>query len=399
MSQIPIRLMVNGKPIHSQTEARTSLGDFLRDELRHTGLHLACEHGVCGGCNVYINGDLSRSCTQLAMQCHGRQVQTIEGFEGDALMVRLRAAFSSEHALQCGYCTPGMLITAHDMVRRFSVLNEDIVRRELSGNLCRCTGYAGIVKAILGVAQERNDWRVVSKPILIPDYSESVEAIVLESAGSAVSRTSEADIPYSPIPDPTPLPTTASVNVITRAFYLPAEIEKTWHFFNDVTAVAACMPGFKVEQTQGDERLKGLFTIKLGPIRAAFTTIAKITRDEPCWAGRVESEGRDKLTHSMTLARLEYQLHPEVDEKRTKVCINTVFHIEGRLAEFNRPDVVAAIATQLTEQFASNVESYLVSGKAQTTVLELSVMRMLHTWLSQIRQRIVSGLSRFFRSH
>ena len=150
-----IALIVNGKPIEAQVEPRTHLADFLREQLRLTGTNLGCEHGVCGACTVEIDGAPARSCIAYAAACDGANLRTIEGFDDDAVMAQLRAAFTAEHALQCGYCTPGMLVTARDIVTRLPDADEARIRMELSGNLCRCTGYMGIVRAIIRVLDER----------------------------------------------------------------------------------------------------------------------------------------------------------------------------------------------------------------------------------------------------
>jgi aerobic carbon-monoxide dehydrogenase small subunit len=151
----PLALTVNGDQAAAQVEPRTSLADFLRDELRLTGTNVGCEHGVCGACTLLIDGVPARSCITLAIACDGADVRTSEGLDDDPLTAALRAAFSAEHALQCGYCTPGMLITARDIVTRLPDAGERRVREELAGNLCRCTGYLGIVRAILRVLAER----------------------------------------------------------------------------------------------------------------------------------------------------------------------------------------------------------------------------------------------------
>lgn len=149
------RLTVNGSETVLDLPARTHLADALREKLGLTGTHLGCEHGVCGACTVEIDGAPARSCIAFAAACEGAVVRTIEGFEDDAVMGALRAAFTAHHALQCGYCTPGMLITARDIVLRLPEADEARVRRELAGNLCRCTGYQGIVDAILAVLVAR----------------------------------------------------------------------------------------------------------------------------------------------------------------------------------------------------------------------------------------------------
>ena len=148
-----VDITVNGDLQRATVEPRTSLADFLRDSLALTGTHIGCEHGICGACTVLINGEISRSCITYAVTCDGANIQTIEGLDDDPLMEALRQAFSEEHALQCGYCTPGMLITARDVITRHEQLTLDTIRRHMSGNLCRCTGYHNIVKAIAAGAK------------------------------------------------------------------------------------------------------------------------------------------------------------------------------------------------------------------------------------------------------
>jgi aerobic carbon-monoxide dehydrogenase small subunit len=146
-----ISITVNGKRSEASVEPRTNLADFVREHLHLTGTNIGCEHGVCGACTIEMDGGPARSCIAYAIACDGATVRTIEGFENDATMQALREAFTAEHALQCGYCTPGMLITARDIVLRLPDADDARVREELSGNLCRCTGYVGIVRAIRSV--------------------------------------------------------------------------------------------------------------------------------------------------------------------------------------------------------------------------------------------------------
>ncbi|MFN6994770.1 MAG: (2Fe-2S)-binding protein [Aquincola tertiaricarbonis] len=143
-----VRLDVNGRVHTLQLEPRTHLADALREHCGLTATHLGCEHGVCGACTVEVDGAPQRACLQSALRFAGRQVRTLEAFDDDGVMAELRAAFTAEHALQCGYCTPGMLITARDVVLRLPQADEARIREELAGNLCRCTGYQGIVQAI-----------------------------------------------------------------------------------------------------------------------------------------------------------------------------------------------------------------------------------------------------------
>jgi carbon-monoxide dehydrogenase small subunit len=155
MSKIAISLIVNGEPRQLVAEPREQLADLLRRHLMLTGTHVGCEHGVCGACTVEMDGVPVRSCIAHAGGCDGASIRTIEGFADDAVMAALREAFTREHALQCGYCTPGMLVVARDIVLRLPDADEVRVREEMAGNLCRCTGYRGIVRAVLGVLAAR----------------------------------------------------------------------------------------------------------------------------------------------------------------------------------------------------------------------------------------------------
>ena len=146
-SEHDIALVVNGEPVRGRVEARKSLVDFLRDDLGLTGTHLGCEHGVCGACTVRLNGVVVRGCLTLAVQCDSARVDTIEGVSDSGELGELQAAFAARNALQCGFCTPGMLLTAAELLAGPVPSREDI-RRHMSGNYCRCTGYHAIVDAI-----------------------------------------------------------------------------------------------------------------------------------------------------------------------------------------------------------------------------------------------------------
>jgi carbon-monoxide dehydrogenase small subunit len=152
---LDINVRVNGEDISARVEARTTLVDFLREDLALTGTHIGCEHGVCGACTVRLDGAVVRGCLVLAVQCDGAAVETIEGVSDSGAIADLQLAFQQRNALQCGYCTPGMLIGAQELLARGGVPSRDVIREHLSGNYCRCTGYQAIVDAVESVAQER----------------------------------------------------------------------------------------------------------------------------------------------------------------------------------------------------------------------------------------------------
>ncbi|MCI0898939.1 MAG: (2Fe-2S)-binding protein [Chloroflexi bacterium] len=144
-----VKLTVNGKEYESSVEVRKTLADFLREELDLTGTHLGCEHGVCGACTILFNGDSVRSCLMLAVQADGADLMTVEGLAQGEELHPLQLAFQENHALQCGFCTPGMLMTAYAFLEETSDPTREQVKEAISGNICRCTGYAPIIEAIL----------------------------------------------------------------------------------------------------------------------------------------------------------------------------------------------------------------------------------------------------------
>jgi aerobic carbon-monoxide dehydrogenase small subunit len=150
-----IVLTVNGEEVRERVDARKSLVDFLREDLSLTGSHVGCEHGVCGACTVRVDGAVVRGCLMLAVQCDGARVETIEGVSDLGEIADLQTAFETRNALQCGYCTPGMLLTAQELLARGGVPSRDEIRTHISGNYCRCTGYQAIVDAVEAVAQSR----------------------------------------------------------------------------------------------------------------------------------------------------------------------------------------------------------------------------------------------------
>ena len=152
---LEVAFEVNGEMVRQRVAVRRHLADFLRHELGLTGTHLGCEHGVCGACTVRVNGEIVRGCLVLAVQADGARVETIEGLSGAGTVGELQRAFHERNALQCGFCTPGMLLAAAEIVERQPDASRDDIRRHLSGNYCRCTGYQAIVDAVETVCRAR----------------------------------------------------------------------------------------------------------------------------------------------------------------------------------------------------------------------------------------------------
>ena len=378
----PITLTVNGEEIRAQVEPRTHLGDFLREHLRLTGTHLACEHGVCGACTVLLDGAPARSCITYAVACHGREVRTIEGFGEDAVMNELREAFSREHALQCGFCTPGMLITARDIVQRLPGADEERIRVELSGNLCRCTGFVGIVNAVKGVAGEGATQAEA-------DVGQAAVGAAPVAARPALAAFSPAQSSASPEPAPERVAAApAGGTCIEDSFVVDHPPQRVWEVFADMPAVAACLPGAEVSGHDADS-VKGRINIKFGPMRVAFTGAASLQRDEAAMHGLIRGAGSDSLGGSKARGDIAYRLLPEDDGRRTRVAVRLDYSLQGPLAQFSRSGLVKDFAGRLIAEFARNLNARLSpSAGAPGAPAQLDAVALFWSWLWQRIRRI-----------
>src|SRR5262245_45143936 len=282
-----VGLTVNAMPVVETVEPRMHLADLLRERLGLTGTHLRCEQGACGACTLLIDGQPARSCITYAVLCEGAQIMTIEGLENDPVMVALRRAFTAEHGLQCGFCTPGMLITARDIVTRLPNADERRIRLELSGNLCRCTGHVGIVRAIRRVLDERRAGALATPAAeqrkLGPVGSGRAAAT---TAGEALVSTAAVIGGSRPVFGEVELGLAGKKpNIeIHQSFVIARPQDEVWNFLGEVERVVPCMPGATLVGLQGD-RLQGQLAIKLGPIAAAFDGEARIVRDQAMQRG------------------------------------------------------------------------------------------------------------------
>jgi len=364
---MPIALSVNGRKIETLVEPRTHLADFLREHCRLTGTHLGCEHGVCGACTVLIDDKPARSCITYAVQCDGSAVQTIEGFDNDPIMQELRAAFSREHGLQCGFCTSGMLIAARDIVQRLADADARRIRVELSGNLCRCTGYLGIVKAVESVIAARG-----SKPVS--------SAAAVPPAAPLHAFVPTGEVP-PPIAAPTPAPEEARTGWMRfeESFVVARSPATVWAIFADIPAVVACLDG--AELTEHDANTaKGKMTIKLGPIQAGFSGSAVIERDEQALRGIIRGAGRDKGTGSRTKGEIVYRLTPEAEGQQTRVSVTIEYSLQGALAQFSRSGLVLELGRRLVSEFAANLNAR-IAGAQTAPGAPFNAGRFIWSWL------------------
>jgi carbon-monoxide dehydrogenase small subunit len=368
----PVTLTVNGAPVSAAVEPRTHLADFLREELLLTGTHLGCEQGVCGACTVLIDGEPARACIVYAATCIGREVRTIEGLADDPIMAALRAAFTAEHALQCGYCTPGMLVTARDIVRRLPDADEDRIRLELAGNLCRCTGYNGIVRAIARVLAARPASETSAKP----PVPRGEFAVTVEAAPAAAD--SVAAIPAGAPRD----------NALTQTMRLALPRETVWRAVGDPALIAACVPGARLTSVEGD-RIVGELVAALGPIEARFSGEAIVTYDAAVHGGHVKAQGRDPASGTRLSADADFRVEADGPQAST-ITLDIAYALRGPLAQFGRGPIVRVFATEIAAAVGRNLEARL-RGEAMPAAPRLRaggmMLRAIWPWLRALLSR------------
>jgi carbon-monoxide dehydrogenase small subunit len=373
-----IQLTVNGRAERGNVEPRLQLADFLREHLGLTGTHLGCEHGVCGACTVDIDGAPARSCIAYAVACDGSSVRTIEGFDDDPVMTDLREAFSAEHALQCGYCTPGMLVTARDIVLRLPHADEARIRKELSGNLCRCTGYVGIVRAIQRVLAKRNADGVALavRPERTPVFqSVRPEPFDKLRTGFATATQSKEEQP---------------AHTLHQTFSVEHPRDQVWAFFGRLEDVTPCLPGASVIGTPTADHADIRLRVKLGPIAPEFEGGADVTRDASSYSGTIRGAARDTRSNSATRGEVRYVLIEEKQGAATRAEVDVSYTLTGPLAQFSRSSIVQDIARRMSAAFARNLEAQLnhsESGKRPVAELDAGSLFFSAAW-ARIRRFI-----------
>jgi aerobic carbon-monoxide dehydrogenase small subunit len=377
-----VNLTVNGKSVTANIQPRMHLADFLRETQNLTGTHLGCEHGVCGACTLLVDGVPTRSCITFAVACERAEVTTVEGLDNDEIARELRTAFTPEHGLQCGYCTPGMIVSARDVVLRMAAPSERDIRVAMSGNLCRCTGYVGVTRAIQRVIEARRGRGIAA----IPDGnrkrlgpSGSGHAVPVSAA--AISRSNavapavakETSAPaFAPRKDADWKPQTT----FTQSFTVCHPVDVVWDFFGNIPEVASCLPGASLAGDPVDGHVEGQIKVKVGPISAEFLGVADVTRDEATRTGTIDGSGKDKRSNTATRGLIGYEVKPGENPGETRVNVNIGFTLTGVLAQFSRSGLVQDVAGRLIGAFLQNLEAKLskeASGgaAAATVVTEL----------------------------
>lgn len=361
-----VKMTVNGAPVVVHVEPRTSLADCVREQLHLTGTHLACEQGVCGACTILLDGKPVRSCITWAVSCEGADVRTIEGFESDPSMQSLREAFTREHALQCGFCTPGMLVTARDIVQRLPGCDESRIRHELSGNICRCTGYAGIVRAVCAVAGAGQPALAAAHPA--PPPLQPFEPVAQDPAPAApvASRMADAGTPGAQITE----------MVVVKG----CDAQQLWALLSDVRAAAGCLPGARVDRQEG-QTVYGAVRVAFGPMKAEFVGEGELTRDDANRSAVIRGDAADARSRTTAKAEITYRVEPEpAAADAARLVIGIRYDVQGPLAQFSRSDLVRSLVSQLLRDFGRNLEAF-AAGRAAPAETRFNAMGLVWRWL------------------
>lgn len=374
---IDISLSVNGRPVQRQAEPRMQLLELLREDLNLTGAHVGCEQGVCGACTVMVDGKPQRSCISYVGDADGASVTTIEGLDNDPLMNELRAAFTKHHGLQCGFCTPGMLITARDIVTRLGEVSPARIREELSGNLCRCTGYVGIVEAIQETCAGKT-------PVA------ASAAVAVSTARTATPSPITATEAASP-PRPSSAPATSVAGKpsrqgwtsIEQQLHLSSAPADVWAKLADFRAVANCLPGAEITAIEG-EHIEGRMHMALGPMKVAFKGEGQVRLDAATHQGTMTGRGRDTGSGSAAEGEVIWRVLPADGDHTTgsMLLVTLSWRLSGRLAQFNRAGLVQDIVQRLASDFAANLDKAMTGAPVSSSqVKPISLWSLLWTIL------------------
>ena len=360
---VTTRLTVNGTPAELTLPARVTLADALRDRLGLTGTHVGCEHGVCGMCTVLFDGAAVRSCLMLACQADGADITTVEGLGTPTELHPLQESFGRHHALQCGFCTPGFLLSAYDLLKHDPQVQAEDLPAELSGVICRCTGYRNIVAAVAAVADH---YRPADDgaPRLPPPLNRMPASLPGPGGASPSSRTVAADL--SPVPsdqgpghaaagqhpDRIALPPADPTAVVDLTRELPVPADAVTRILADIHLLARCLPGAELTEELGDDWYKGRARVTLGPVRLSFTGLAHVAeRDER--RIRVLAQGGDPASGQaqadITLTVTDRGPHA------TALAATARLYLTGRIASFGR-SLSGDVAAQMFGEFAAAIE-------------------------------------------
>ncbi|HEY1454133.1 MAG TPA: 2Fe-2S iron-sulfur cluster-binding protein [Roseiarcus sp.] len=390
-----VALNVNGRAVSAEVEPRRHLADFLRENLNLTGTHLGCEHGVCGACTLLVDGEPIRSCITFAGACGGADVTTIEGLDDDEIAVELRAAFNREHALQCGYCTPGMLVSARDLVLRLREPDERRIRLGLSGNLCRCTGYVGIVQAVRSVIAARRGRGIAA---IVADRDRGLGPIgarIGSGLAAAAGPAPRAVAPRAPPPVAKVAAAFTPTDSFEQSFTVGLPPAEVFAAFGRIREIAECIPGAVVDGEPAPNRVEGGIKVRFGPISPVFRGAAVIERDEENLAGRILGTGADASERSTMQGEIRYRIVDGEAPGTARVELAIGYALKGALAQFGRPSLVRNLAGRMIAEFSRNLEDRLTGQSSEGAPKPINLPRLV---LKSLGERVANWIKRLLAS-
>jgi len=377
--QVSVEFSVNGTPVSLRVPPRMTLTDVLRDQLGLTGTHIGCEHGVCGMCTILVDGEASRACLLFACQVDGSELTTVEGLGKPDDLHPLQESFGRHHGLQCGFCTPGFLMTSYDLLDHEPDVQREDLAAELSGVLCRCTGYRNIIDAVDDVACNHREGLPEPKNFghrtLIGRSPVAMTGARDESAAAAV------DVRIDGVrPDEIQLPTgepTMSVDVTST---LESSLEDVGRVFSDVRLLVRCLPGAELTDELGDDWYRGRARVALGPIRLSFNGLAHLLVHESDRM-HVLAQGDDA---SGGQAQAEIQFLAVSDGTGTRLQADARVFLVGRIAGFGR-SLAGDVTRRMFEDFATAVDQAARGEEPLANAKPPSAFRIL---MATLRDRV-----------
>jgi aerobic-type carbon monoxide dehydrogenase small subunit (CoxS/CutS family)/carbon monoxide dehydrogenase subunit G len=380
---VEVSLTVNGSPVTVSLPARTTLSDALRDHLGLTGTHVGCEHGICGMCTVLVDGDAARACLLFAVQLDGAEITTVEGLGRPDDLHPLQDAFGRHHGLQCGFCTPGFLMSSYDLLTHEPDVEREDLPSKLSGVLCRCTGYRGIVDAVDEVATTHRDG------LPGPGNCHRRTLVGRTAAGATVPPTVEAPADEGTVaeeghPDEIALPggePTIRIDVTSRLTSAPEDVARVFH---DVRLLARCLPGAELTDDLGDDWYRGRARVALGPVKLAFHGMAHILEQSD---QRIRMNGQGKDTSGGGAQAGITMTAAPGDDGGTSLRATADVFLTGRIAGFGR-SLAGDVSRRMFADFARALDQAASGEEPDAAARPPSAIALLwSTIVDRVRAR------------
>jgi carbon-monoxide dehydrogenase small subunit len=397
---VTTRLTVNGTPAELTLPARVTLADALRDRLGLTGTHVGCEHGVCGMCTVLVDGAAARSCLMLACQADGAEITTVEGLGSPGELHPLQESFGRHHALQCGFCTPGFLLSAYDLLARDPGVRREDLAAELSGVICRCTGYRNIVEAVAAVADSYRPGEEGSPslppplncaPRFLPGPVSASLSSRTEQSGSDVSSVPGADAATGGHPGEITLPAGEPTVVVDLRREIPVPARAVPAILADVHVLARCLPGAELTAELGDDWYQGRARVTLGPVRLSFTGVAHVAEQDERRI-RVLAQGGDPASGQaqadITLTVTDAG-RAAGDAARAVLAASARLYLTGRIATFGR-SLSGDVAAHMFTEFAAAIERAAI-GQTPDAAAPAGGLRLMAAVLAKRLRAALAG--------